>query len=477
MAQQMGFFNVDDPAECNKPKHPETDDHSTPAYFLAHGAVKCCKSQKPDQTVCKVDKCVSGMMKCFESHAHEIEASEKKLTNPKAMDENDEGEMEGSCPVAILNRVEGALCCTAAMEKMIMCVSREVGDYKVCKESWDKAFEPDFFQHAEAVMESFKTGGYCASIDFNATIGTDKALGCPKCGSSESGKRSCCAPGGSWSGNCGNAVDSNFDHTWFEGIAACASEPTTAALAHDRRINGKPCLVENIMIVNQGCVKGSPHYDSEGMVCANDGKPNEAYCSYEVGNTTCAYCQSVATVETALTTVETATVSSLVPCDQLSDFNGNNSLGDGHTCQGLSAVLLPWSPSECNDKPGEGPQTKAMFLKYLYGRCCKPGSKPNEICGLELTLPCDQASDFEGGNIYHDEQTCQDISALVIPNSAGECSEKLGDSSVTRGDSLKHAYSMCCKPGSKPNGICGFKLSAGTPCESKADGEFIPETK
>ena len=30
---------------------------------------------------------------------------------------------------------------------------------------------------------------------------------------------------------------------------------------------------------HSSCVAGSPHFDPEGMVCANDGEPNEAYCS------------------------------------------------------------------------------------------------------------------------------------------------------------------------------------------------------
>ena len=45
---------------------------------------------------------------------------------------------------------------------------------------------------------------------------------CPKCGTiKESGKRSCCARGGAWFKNCGDAGDAQFDHTWAEGIQAC----------------------------------------------------------------------------------------------------------------------------------------------------------------------------------------------------------------------------------------------------------------
>jgi hypothetical protein len=45
---------------------------------------------------------------------------------------------------------------------------------------------------------------------------------CPKCGSiKKSGKLSCCARGGAWFKNCGDAGDPHFDHTWVEGIQAC----------------------------------------------------------------------------------------------------------------------------------------------------------------------------------------------------------------------------------------------------------------
>ena len=47
---------------------------------------------------------------------------------------------------------------------------------------------------------------------------------CSKCGiTKKSGALSCCARGGAWFNNCGNNVDTKFDHTWPEGIQACKS--------------------------------------------------------------------------------------------------------------------------------------------------------------------------------------------------------------------------------------------------------------
>ena len=46
--------------------------------------------------------------------------------------------------------------------------------------------------------------------------------GCSKCGIvKQSGKRSCCARGGAWFKKCGDVGDSDFDHTWVDGIQSC----------------------------------------------------------------------------------------------------------------------------------------------------------------------------------------------------------------------------------------------------------------
>ena len=51
---------------------------------------------------------------------------------------------------------------------------------------------------------------------------TPVSPGCPRCVSTRnSGKFSCCARGGAWFKNCGSHGDSNFDHTWLEGVRAC----------------------------------------------------------------------------------------------------------------------------------------------------------------------------------------------------------------------------------------------------------------
>ena len=45
---------------------------------------------------------------------------------------------------------------------------------------------------------------------------------CPKCANFKiSGKRSCCARGGSWFKNCGLPTENRFGHTWMEGVRAC----------------------------------------------------------------------------------------------------------------------------------------------------------------------------------------------------------------------------------------------------------------
>ena len=54
-------------------------------------------------------------------------------------------------------------------------------------------------------------------------MSTTTSSGCAKCGTSKTGKRSCCARGGAWFKNCGDIGDKKFEHTWAEGVQACKS--------------------------------------------------------------------------------------------------------------------------------------------------------------------------------------------------------------------------------------------------------------
>ena len=162
LAQQMGFFHVDDPSQCDKAM-AGTGGETTHAQILMYGALMCCKSKVADQSVCKVDKCVLGMSKCLGLH-NDFAAIEEKLTDPKAMEKDEKGESYGSCAKAILNSVEGALCCTAGMKQITMCAHKEVGDIDSCKDSWNTAFEADFHDKADAITKSFQPGGYCTAF-------------------------------------------------------------------------------------------------------------------------------------------------------------------------------------------------------------------------------------------------------------------------------------------------------------------------
>ena len=51
---------------------------------------------------------------------------------------------------------------------------------------------------------------------------TNRPITCPQCGDKNKfGKSSCCGRGGSWFQKCGDPGESNFDHTWSDGIEAC----------------------------------------------------------------------------------------------------------------------------------------------------------------------------------------------------------------------------------------------------------------
>ena len=57
-------------------------------------------------------------------------------------------------------------------------------------------------------------------------------------------------------------------------------------------INGADCDKADVVIVDEhACIPEKPYNDQEGTVCANDGGINEAYCSYGIGPNACAYCK------------------------------------------------------------------------------------------------------------------------------------------------------------------------------------------
>lgn len=60
----------------------------------------------------------------------------------------------------------------------------------------------------------------------------------------------------------------------------------------DKIINGLSCPLNQVAVVNHGCVRGAPAFNPEGWVCANSGSSSEAYCSYDVGPSACAWCES-----------------------------------------------------------------------------------------------------------------------------------------------------------------------------------------
>ena len=53
-------------------------------------------------------------------------------------------------------------------------------------------------------------------------ITSSNKMVCPKCGTfKKSGRVSCCASGGAWYKNCGDASNKNAGHMWSEGFDAC----------------------------------------------------------------------------------------------------------------------------------------------------------------------------------------------------------------------------------------------------------------
>ena len=88
---------------------------------------------------------------------------------------------------------------------------------------------------------------------------------CLKCGSiKKSGKLSCCARGGAWFKKCGDAGDSKFDHTWFDGIQACTGvagkvqvQPYRTTIDHTRNPNENQIIISTAQSVYDADTKNS----------------------------------------------------------------------------------------------------------------------------------------------------------------------------------------------------------------------------
>ena len=108
--------------------------------------------------------------------------------------------------------------------------------------------------------------------------------GCVKCGmSKKSGKRSCCARGGAWFKNCGDAGDKKFDHTWVEGIQACEGYASFSVEAQVMRHVGIIPHVLNIS-KSRNTTKQNADIDFFSSVSNAGTRSYEDYVRLTVGN-------------------------------------------------------------------------------------------------------------------------------------------------------------------------------------------------
>ena len=94
--------------------------------------------------------------------------------------------------------------------------------------------------------------------------------GCPVCGSYNSGKLSCCAPGGSWFKKCGSPPKL---YTWLQGTQTCNSETTYTRIMFSYAIIRPKLLVTrdarglSQTLVGQFCDIYSAPINSLGHAC------------------------------------------------------------------------------------------------------------------------------------------------------------------------------------------------------------------
>merc|ERR1712013_653435 len=106
-------------------------------------------------------------------------------------------------------------------------------------------------------------------------VPTAVTSGCPTCGTNKNGKLSCCGRGGSWFGKCGDEGDSTFDHTWIEGLSSCRiALPANAGQQKAKQPEGLQGMVFHEQITTRHADTGSDA-DAGMVVHANSGALGE----------------------------------------------------------------------------------------------------------------------------------------------------------------------------------------------------------
>merc|ERR1712147_508096 len=112
-----------------------------------------------------------------------------------------------------------AKCGTVKNSGKPSCCARGGAWFNKCGNPGDSNFD---YMWTEGIEACKRTSQPITTRIWATPITTTVSPVCSKCGTvKNSGKRSCCARGGAWFNKCGSPGDSNFDHTWMQGIQAC----------------------------------------------------------------------------------------------------------------------------------------------------------------------------------------------------------------------------------------------------------------
>ena len=111
-------------------------------------------------------------------------------------------------------------------------------------------------------------------IPINSVAITRTNVVCRKCRTvtRTSRRPSCCARGASWFGLCGDSGDTNFQHTWLEGIRACkgVSKPSVViaqmvypeTVAGQANVTGRQYTVQRKINVSRYPIEFEPDEDN-----------------------------------------------------------------------------------------------------------------------------------------------------------------------------------------------------------------------
>ena len=141
----------------------------------------------------------------------------------------------------------------------LSCCATNASWHKNCGRTGDSNFEHTWTEGFKACKNTERLSlttvapnhRHITVFQIQAKIMAATVFVCPQCAIDQSGKASCCAPTASWYQNCGRIGDSDFEHTWKEGLQACKDDERLFSESKHVLINQTPTSQQIHAVQNQ----------------------------------------------------------------------------------------------------------------------------------------------------------------------------------------------------------------------------------